>query len=77
MNRVSYSVVYVFTPQEGEVFFAEVPGKGIDRKVKALLSKDGMCCENCIFFRGELQTLCLQVKCLIGDKQLTFRKVNV
>lgn len=21
MNRVSYSVVYVFTPEEGEVFF--------------------------------------------------------
>lgn len=58
-------------------FFCGSSGKGNNRKVKALLSKDGMCCENCIFFRGELQTLCLQVKCLIGDKQLTFRKVNV
>lgn len=32
MNRISLSDRDRFVPKEGEVFFAEVPGKGIDRK---------------------------------------------
>lgn len=50
MNRISLSDRDRFVPKEGEVFFAEVPGKGIDRKVEALLSKDGSGCMNCVFF---------------------------
>lgn len=34
MNRISLSDRDRFAPKEGEVFFAEVPGKGIDRKVE-------------------------------------------
>lgn len=76
MNRVSYSDVYVFTPEEGEVFFAEVPGKGIDRKVEAVLLKDNSGCKNCAFFKGELQDLCIQINCLNRGRQLTFRRVK-
>lgn len=76
MNRVSYSDVYVFTPEEGEVFFAEVPGKGIDRKVEAVLLKDNSGCKNCAFFKGELKDLCMQINCLNIGRQLIFRRVR-
>lgn len=57
MNRISLSDRDRFVPKEGEVFFAEVPGKGIDRKVKAVLLKDNSGCKNCAFFKGELKDL--------------------
>ena len=34
MNRISLSDRDRFVPKEGGVFFAEVPAKGIDRKVE-------------------------------------------
>lgn len=76
MNRISLSDRDRFVPKEGEVFFAEVPGKGIGRKVEALLSKDGSGCMNCLFFKGELKDLCMQVNCLNRGRQLIFRKVK-
>lgn len=76
MNRISLSDRDRFVPKEGEVFFAEVPGKGIDRKVEALLSKDGSGCMNCVFFQGELKDLCMQINGLNRGGQLTFRKVK-
>lgn len=79
MRRLSISNKGFFTPEEGEIFFAEVPNKGIDRKVKALVSKDNNQCENCVFCRGELSCLCWSVRCsgsLDGEEQLTFRKVS-
>lgn len=63
--------------QKGEkYFFAEVPGKGIDRKVEAVLLKDNSGCKNCVFFQGELKDLCMQINCLNRGEQLTFRKVK-
>lgn len=76
MNRISLSDRDRFAPKEGEVFFAEVPGKGIDRKVEALLLKDGSGCKNCVFFQGELKDLCMQINCLNRGRQLTFRRVK-
>lgn len=76
MRRVSISDKDFFIPKEGEIFFAEVPNKGIDRKVKTLVSKDNNQCENCVFFRGELGLLCWSVWCLKDNgTQLTFRRV--
>ena len=49
MRRLSISDKGMFIPEEGEIFFAEVPNKGIDRKVKTLVSKDKNQCENCVF----------------------------
>ncbi len=40
MYRVSMSDNVLFEPEEGEVFFAEVPNKRIDRKVKTLTFED-------------------------------------
>lgn len=54
MNRISLSDRDRFVPKEGEVFFAEVPGKGIYRKVESVLLKDNSGCKNCAFFKGEL-----------------------
>lgn len=76
MRRLSISNKGFFTPEEGEIFFAEVPNKGIDRKVKALVSKDNNQCENCVFCRGELNTLCWGVVCIDGNKEYTFRRVS-
>nr|DAP92346.1 MAG TPA: hypothetical protein [Caudoviricetes sp.] len=77
MRRLSISNEYVFVPEEGEIFFAEVPNKGIDRKVKTLVSKDMKACEKCCFYGGELGFLCLGVRCMMYDEtQLTFRRVS-
>lgn len=76
MNRISLSDRDIFVPKEGEVFFVEVPGKGIDRKVEAVLLKGNSGCMNCAFFEGELKLLCMQVNCLYRGRQLTFRKVK-
>lgn len=75
MNRVYISNEGFFAPEEGEVFFAEVPNKGIDRKVKTMISKDNCSCKKCVFHRGELGLLCWHVRCLDGHKQYTFRRV--
>lgn len=68
----------MFQPEEGEVFFAEVPNKGIDRKVKAILHKGANQCENCVFFKEEMSSLCWKVFCSKpnGIEQLTFRRVR-
>lgn len=76
MNRISLSDRDRFVPKEGEVFFAEVPGKGIDRKVEAVLLKDNSGCKNCAFFKGELKILCMQINCLNCGRQLIFRNVK-
>lgn len=76
MNRISLSDRDRFVPKEGEVFFAEVPGKGIDRKVKAVLLKDDSGCKNCVFFQGELKDLCRQINCINRGGQLIFRMVR-
>lgn len=79
MRRLSISDEGLFVPEEGEIFFAEVPNKGIDRKVKALVSKDKNRCENCVFYQGELGLLCWNVRCrgnLDGEERLTFRRVS-
>lgn len=75
-RRLSISDKGMFIPEEGEIFFAEVPNKGIDRKVKVLVSKDKNQCENCVFCRGELSTLCWCVMCLEEGVQYTFRRVS-
>lgn len=76
MRRLSISDKDMFDPEEGEIFFAEVPNKGGDRKVKTMVSKDGNSCKNCVFHRGELGLLCWHVRCLNGRKQYTFRRVR-
>ena len=76
MNRISLSDRNRFVPKEGKVFFAEVPGRGIDRKVEAVLLKDNSGCKNFVFFQGELKDLCMQINCLNRGGQLTFRKVK-
>lgn len=52
MRRVSISDEGFFRPEEREIFFAEVPCKGIDRKIKAFVSKDNNPCHNCCFLFG-------------------------
>lgn len=64
MRRLSISDKGLFVPEEGKIFFAEVPNKGIDRRVKTLVSKDNDPCKNCDFCSGELCGLCFNVKCL-------------
>lgn len=76
MRRLSISDKGLFIPEEGEIFFAEVPNKGIDRKVKTLVSKDKNQCENCVFCRGKLGALCWNVMCLEEGVQYTFRRVS-
>lgn len=76
MNRISLADRDRFVPKEGEIFFAEVPGKGIDRKVEAVLLKDNSGCKNCAFFKGELKYLCMQINCLNRGRQLIFRRVR-
>jgi hypothetical protein len=78
MRRLSISGKGTFVPEEGEIFLAEVPNKGIDRKVKALVSKDREACEKCCFCDGELGFLCWGVRCTTIDDetQLTFRRVS-
>lgn len=78
MRRLSISGKGTFVPEKGEIFLAEVPNKGIDRKVKALVSKDREACEKCCFYGGELGFLCWGVRCITIDDetQLTFRMVS-
>lgn len=77
MKRVSISDQGMFEPEEGEVFFAETPDTGIDRKVKAFLYPEGKACEQCVFNNGELMDLCRVVWCSIDDdSRLTFRRVR-
>ena len=76
MRRLSISDKGRFVPEEGEIFFAEVPGKGIDRKVEAVLLKDNSGCKNCLFFQCELKDLCMQINCLNRGRQLIFRRVR-
>lgn len=78
MRRLSISGEGTFVPEKGEIFLAEVPNKGIDRKVKALVSKDREACEKCCFYGGELGFLCWGVRCITIDDetQLTFRRVS-
>lgn len=76
MRRLSISDKGMFIPEEGEIFFAEVPNKGIDRKVKALVSKDDDPCTGCVFHRGELGALCWSVMCRKKGVQQTFRRVS-
>lgn len=77
MRRLSISDKGMFIPEEGEIFFAEVPITRVDRKVKTLISKDNDPCKNCVFDTGEeLNTLCWGISCLNGDEQYTFRRVS-
>lgn len=76
MRRVSISDKGMFIPEEGEIFFAEVPNKGIDRKVKTLVSRDDNPCAKCVFRCGALGALCWRVTCLNEGVQYTFRRVH-
>ena len=76
MRRLSISDKDMFTPEKGEIFFAEAPHKCIDIRVKTLVSKDNDSCEKCVFCRGELSTLCWGIRCLNGDEQYIFRRVS-
>lgn len=77
MYRVSMSDNVLFEPEEGEVFFAEVPNKRIDRKVKTISCINGDACEKCVFSSGELANLCWRIWCFNGDgSKLTFRRVR-
>lgn len=76
MRRVSISDKGMFIPEEGEIFFAEVPNKGIDRKVKTLVSRDDSPCAKCAFRHGGLGALCWRVTCLEEGVQYTFRRVH-
>lgn len=76
MRRLSISDKGPFVPEEGEIFFAEVPNKGIDRRLKALVPKDDDPCTRCVFHRAELGALCWKALCLKEDVQYTFRRVH-
>lgn len=76
MRRLSISNKSLFFPEEGEIFFAEVPNKGIDRRVKTLVSKDNDPCTRCVFRRGKLGALCWNVTCFEEGVQYTFRRVH-
>ena len=77
MERISISDKKMFEPETGEVFFVEVPNKGIDIKVETILCANSDACEECIFNRGELDDLCWRIWCLNGDgSKLTFRRVS-
>lgn len=75
-RRLSISDKGMFIPEKGEIFFAEVPNKGIDRKVKTLVSRDDNSCAKCAFRHGELGALCWSVTCLEEGVQYTFMRVN-
>lgn len=74
-RRLSISDKGMFIPEKGEIFFAEVPNKGIDRKVKTLVSRDDNSCAKCAFRHGGLGALCWSVTCLEEGVQYTFRRV--
>lgn len=76
MRRLSISDKGMFIPEEGEIFFAEVPNKGVDRKVKARVSKDDDSCAKCVFRCGALGVLCWSVMCFNEGVQYTFRRVH-
>lgn len=76
MRRLSISNKSLFFPEEGEIFFAEVPYNCVVRSVKTLVSKDNDPCTNCVFRRGELGTLCWNVTCFEEGVQYTFRRVS-
>lgn len=76
MRRLSMSDEGMFIPEEGEIFFAEVPNKGIDRRLKTLVTKDDDSCTRCVFRREELGVLCWKVLCLKEGVQYTFRRVH-
>lgn len=76
MRRLSISNKSLFFPEEGEIFFAEVPYNCVDRRVKTLVSKDNDPCTNCVFRRGELGALCWNVTCFEEGVQYTFRRVS-
>ena len=76
MRRLSISNKSLFFPEEGEIFFAEVPYNCVDRRVKTLVSKDNDPCTKCIFRRGELGALCWKVTCFEEGVQYTFRRVH-
>lgn len=76
MRRLSISNKILFIPEEGEIFFAEVPYNCVDRRVKTLVSKDNDPCTNCVFRRGELGALCWKVTCFEEGVQYTFRRVS-
>lgn len=76
MRRLSISNKTLFFPEEGEIFFAEVPDNCVDRRVKTLVSKDKNPCANCVFCRGELGALCWRVTCFEEGVQYTFRRVH-
>lgn len=76
MRRLSISDKGMFIPEEGEIFFAEVPYNCIDRRLKTLVSKDDDPCTRCVFHRGELGALCWSVMCLEEGVQYTFRRVS-
>lgn len=76
MRRLSISNKSLFFPEEGELFFAEVPNKGKDLRVKTLVSKDNDPCTNCVFRRGELGALCWKVTCFEEGVKYTFRRVH-
>lgn len=44
----------LFEPEEGEVFFAEVSNKRIDRKVKTISCINGDACEKCVLVVANL-----------------------
>lgn len=75
-RRVSISDKGMLIPEEGEIFFAEVPNNGVDRKVKALVSKDNYQCVDCVFYNGELGELCWRVMCFEEGVQYTFKRVS-
>lgn len=57
MRRLSISDKGMFIPEEGEIFFAEVPYNCIDRRLKTLVSKDDDPCARCVdMATGKCQT---------------------
>lgn len=77
MKRISINDEGIFEPEEGEVFFAEVPNKGIDIKVETILCANADACKECAFRSGELANLCWRIWCLNDDgSKLTFRRVR-
>lgn len=44
--------------EEGEVFFAEVPNKRIDRKVKTMEGNNVISCRECLFRQKEFKKIC-------------------
>lgn len=76
MRRLSISNKGMFIPEEGEIFFSEVPNKGMDRKVKTLVERNNDPCRRCVFSQGKLSPLCFQIMCLEDGEQYMFRRVR-